>query len=187
MDLLRDAAQSPSVPERRPPLLVALRRTARPDRARVEAYASLFNRHASWDAYGRFLEAHRAWLLALDRALEESGTGTPGPLPGGAATAAVSLLPPPRTPAETLGYLYVLESFRLGSSVLARRIRGPGGGARAATDDGSPCRPWGALRHALEAVPPEEYTAVIRGARDAFSAWEQELSAPLAALGVVLH
>jgi heme oxygenase len=192
MDLLQQVLTSPPAPDRWPPLLVALRRAARPDRVRVAAYVSLSRRPASWDAYNGFLAAHGAWLSWLDQALVEAGAATHGPLPDavpGRAAEGAAGIPRPRTRAQALGYLYVLEAFRLGCSVLARRIRGLAGGAEGpiSQEQTTAVRPWGELRHALESVPPEEHPAVIESARQAFSAWEQRLSRPLEALGIASH
>lgn len=166
-----------------PPLLVALRRTARPDRARVAAYLSLYGCPGVWDAYAEFLAAHRAWLDALGRALARSGAAhqplTDGA--GGDPAAEVEELPAPRTRAHALGYLYVYEAFRLGREVLARRIRGLGGTEAAAADAG---RPWNELATELGRVPLPEHAAVVQGAVDAFAEWERRLGASLARLGL---
>lgn len=181
--------------DRWPPLLLALRRAARPDRARVDAYVSLTHRPTGWSDYTEFLAVHRAWIASLDRALTEAGLAPRGPLPDAAeeldaAGSATEGLPaglsPPRSRAHALGYLYVLEAFRLGCAVLARRIRGMAGPApspdRSEQDTGS--TPWGELARALGSVPPEDHPAVIQGAREAFSAWEERLAASLAHLGL---
>jgi heme oxygenase len=163
-----------------PPLLLALRRATRPDRARVAAYASLVRSPAGWEAYSEFLAGHRAWLDALERALTGSGAAH-HPLRDGADARpgeAVEEIPAPRTRAEALGYLYVLEAFRLGCSVLARRL---GGGA---AEPASAGRPWGELAPQLGSVPPEEHGAVVQGALDAFAGWERCLGAYLARLGL---
>ncbi|HYD40194.1 MAG TPA: hypothetical protein VEB43_05150 [Anaeromyxobacter sp.] len=165
-----------------PPLLVALRRATRPDRARVAAYASLFRCPAGWDAYAEFLAGHRAWLDDLDRALARSGASH-RPLCDGSGPDPRRVseeLPGPRTRAHALGYLYVYEAFRLGCSVLARRIRGLGPAAPA-RDAG---RPWGELVHELARVPLEEHGAVVQGALEAFAEWERRLAASLARLGL---
>jgi heme oxygenase len=165
-----------------PPLLVALRRTTRPDRARVAAYASLFRFPAGWEAYAEFLSGHRAWLDDLDRVLARSGAehrplldGT-GADPGRGAEE----LPAPPTRAHALGYLYVYEAFRLGCSVLARRVRGLGAAAPAV----EPGRAWGELVQELARVPLEEHGAVVQGAVEAFTAWERRLADSLARLGL---
>lgn len=178
-----------------PPLLRALRRTARPDRARVAAYLSLAGHPAGWGAYTEFLAVHRTWIASLDRTLAQAGAAARRPLPDAAelfqpveipSEAAAPGLPPPRTRAHALGYLYVLEAFRLGCSVLARRIRGqaePSPGAARAEPPARP-RPWSELVGALEGVRPEDHPAVIQGAREAFSAWERRLASSLAHLGL---
>ncbi len=165
-----------------PPLLVALRRATRPDRARVAAYASLFRCPAGWEAYAEFLAGHRAWLDDLDRALARAGAPH-APLCDGASAdpGRVALeLPAPPTPAHALGYLYVYEAFRLGCSVLARRIRGFG--AAASTQE--PGRPWAALVQQLARVPLEEHGAVVQGALEAFAGWERRLGDSLSRLGL---
>lgn len=181
--------------DRWPPLLGALRRAARPDRARVAAYLSLTRRPAGWAAYTEFLAVHRAWIASLDRALAEAGAAPGGPLPDAADAFAVGQPPaevaapgllPARSRAHALGYLYVFEAFRMGCAVLARRIRGlaePFGGPTPPDQTGR-SRPWGELVKALGDVPPEEHPAVIQGAREAFAAWEQRLASALAHLGL---
>lgn len=167
-----------------PPLLVALRRATRPDRARVAAYASLFRRPAGWDAYAEFLAGHRAWLDDLERALSRSGAAH-RPLCDGApadAQRAAEELPAPPSRAHALGYLYVYEAFRLGCSVLARRIRALGDAPAPAAQE--PARPWGELAGQLARVPLEEHGAVVQGALDAFAEWERRLGASLARLGL---
>lgn len=166
-----------------PPILVALRRATRPDRARVAAYASLFRCPAGWDAYAEFLAGHRAWLDDLDRALARSGAAHQ-PLRDGTSAAparAEEDLPAPRTRAHALGYLYVYEAFRLGCSVLARRIRGIGEPADPGRELG---RPWSELVQQLSRVPLEEHGAVVQGAVEAFAEWERRLAASLARLGL---
>jgi len=188
-------ASHPFGGDRWPPLLLALRRAARPDRARVAAYLSLTRRPAGWAAYTEFLAVHRAWIASLDRALAAAGAAPLGPLPD-AEDALVSVEPsaepaapglsPPRSRAHALGYLYVFEAFRMGCAVLARRIRGlaePFGDPNPLDESGRG-RAWGELVRVLGEVPPEEHSAVIQGARDAFSDWEQRLAAALALLGL---
>jgi heme oxygenase len=173
---------APHDENRWPPLLVALRRTTRPDRARVAAYASLFRCPAGWEAYAEFLTGHRAWLDDLDRALARSGAAHQ-PLRDGTRAdlgRVAEELPAPPTRAHALGYLYVYEAFRLGCSVLARRVRGLGDAAPAA----DPGRPWGELVQALARVPLEEHGAVVQGAVEAFTAWERRLAGSLARLGL---
>jgi len=168
-----------------PPLLVTLRRVTRPDRARVAAYASLFRSPAGWAAYAEFLTEHRAWLDELDRMLTRCGAAH-RPLRDGAGAEparASEDLPPPRTRAHALGYLYVYEAFRLGCCVLARRIRGLGPAPETSDGDGDR-RPWSELVRQLARVPLEEHGAVVQGALDAFAEWERRLAPPLARLGL---
>jgi heme oxygenase len=183
--------------DRWPPLLLDLRRTARPDRARVAAYQGLTQSPAGWAAYTEFLAVHRAWIASLDRALAAAGLVTRWPLPDAAeefdrdlaqtpGEAATHCLLPPRTRAHALGYLYVVEAFRLGCSVLARWFRGQ---AEPLADPARPEQttrgsPWGDLVKVLRGVPPEEHAAVIQGAREAFSAWEERLATSLAHFGL---
>lgn len=164
-----------------PPLLVALRRATRPDRARVAAYASLFRCPAGWEAYADFLAGHRAWLDELGRSLDRSGAAHRPLHDGTSAEAgrAAEELPGPRTRSHALGYLYVYEAFRLGCSVLARRIRGL---EEPAQELGSP---WTELVGQLARVPLEEHGAVVQGAIEAFTDWERRLGASLARLGMV--
>jgi heme oxygenase len=176
-------------PDRWPPLLLTLRRAARPDRVRVAAYLSVSERSAGWTPYTEFLVLHRAWIASLDRVLAEAGVHAPSPLPDAAApldagtdaagpgSQGATDLAPPRTRAEALGYLYVLEAFRLGCSVLARRIRG-------SAEPGAGAGPWGELVTALSAVPPEDHPAAVQAAKEAFAAWERRLAGPLGTLGL---
>ena len=179
-----------SAPDRWPALLLALRGAARPDRMRVAAYLGLTEGSAGWAAYTEFLAAHRAWIAALDGVLAGAGVTPPAPLPdaaepfdaGPAATAPgtedpVPGLAPPRSRARALGYLYVFEAFRLGCSVLARRIRGR-------RDPGPDGQAWNALVTALASVHPDDHPEVVRAAQEAFSAWEQRLAPQLARLGL---
>jgi heme oxygenase len=161
-----------------------LRRVARPDRARVAAYIQFSQGPEGWGDYREFLANHRAWLAGLDRALAEAPPGLPslesrGPLPEleseGALTQALPLSPP-RSPAQALGYLYVLEAFRLGSEVLRRHLKAQGEPQKAGWR-----RPWGELVRALSFVPPEDQPAVVESARDLFSAWERRLTTKLGA------
>ncbi len=184
----RDDTRNLPGSDRWPPLLVALRRAARPDRARVAAYLSLTRDTSESAAYTEFLDSHRAWIASLDRALSEAGSATSGPLPDAAERvpegAAAPGLSPPRSRAHALGYLYVFEAFRLGCSVLARRLRSLVGTATTPAAPGSGQRPWGDLVEALESVPPEEQPAVIEGALEAFSAWKKRVASSLARLGL---
>ncbi len=179
--------------DRWPPLLLALRRAVRPDRARVAAYLSLTRSPAGWAAYTEFLAIHRGWIAALARMLAEAGYDVRGPLPDGAdafdaaePAGTASALPPPRSNAEALGYAYVFEAFRLGCAVLARRIRGlaelPGGSPP--PDASGQAGPPPALIRALAHVTLEEHAAVLQAAQEAFSAWERGLAGTLARLGL---
>lgn len=171
--------------DRWPPLLLELRRALRPDRARVAAYLSLGNRVGDWTDYAEFLAVHRAWLTSLDRVLAGAGLPQRGPLPDGARAdphGSTPELASPRSSAEALGYLYVLEAFRLGCAVLARRFRGMEPVPEAASPDDR--NPWQELVEHLERVSPEEQPAVIQGAREAFSAWERQLATSLVHLGL---
>lgn len=178
--------ESPQRTGRWPSLLLALRQAARPDRARVGAYVGLVERQAGWEAYAGFLADHRAFTDALGRALDESGTPHAA-LRDGPTRAAVEQsepsepLPMPRTPAQALGYLYVLEAFRRGWAVLARRSRGRSESKHEADEAN---RAWGALLRALAGVPPEQHAAVVQGAREAYGEWERRLGATLARLGL---
>ncbi len=164
-----------------PALLVALRRTPRPDRARVAAYVNVLQRQAGWDGYAQFLAAHRAWIDGLDRALAKAGAPhqplADGPQGGEPAEGIAA----PRTTAHALGYLYVLEAFRLGYAVLARRIRGLAEslGERREVDAA-----WKELARLLTAVPAGDHAAVLQGARDAYADWERRVGAALARLGL---
>jgi heme oxygenase len=185
------AAPAPDTPTTRwPPLLVALRRAARPDRARVAAYMSFARCPASWAEYGGFLVRHRAWLTALDGALVEGLPGAP-PAPGeegdrAAPDVGPGSLPPARNRAQALGYLYVREAFRLGSEVLSRRIQGAvESPAEAPAGERPARRSWYELVRALWGAGPEEQAEVLESARLAYSAWERRLGPSLARLGLV--
>jgi heme oxygenase len=168
-------------PRRSSPLLLALRRALRPDRARVEAYVSLVERQAGWEAYASFLAAHRAFTDALGQALDVAGAPHRALRDGPRTDGTPEPLPEARSPAQALGYLYVLEAFRLGWAVLARRARGLGE-SKAERDEAG--RAWAELARALEAMPTEEHATVLQGARDAFAQWERRLGATLARLGL---
>lgn len=168
-------------PIRWPVLLVALRRTPRPDRARVAAYVSLLQRKAGWEAYSDFLAAHRAWIDGLDRVLSGACPPRPPLRDGPQGARPTEEIAPPRTPAHALGYLYVLEAFRQGYAVLARRVRGLTDSSDERKEaDGA----WKELASQLAGVAPIEYAAVLQGARDAFADWEQRLGGCLARLGL---
>ncbi len=175
----------PSLPHgsqnRWPALLVALRRTPRPDRARVAAYVSVLQRQAGWEAYAEFLAAHRAWIDGLDRALATAGAPHQPLADGPQGAPPAEGIAPPRTAAHALGYLYVLEAFRLGYAVLARRIRGLAEslGERREVDAA-----WKELARLLTEVSAGEHAAVLQGARDAFADWEHRVGSTLARLGL---
>jgi len=175
-----------------PPLLVSLRRAVRPDRARVAAYFSLQRRPLDWAGYADFLTAHRGFIAALDRALLKAGTETHDPLPDAAGSSGAGeeaevpvALPPPCSRAHALGYLYVLEGFRLGCAVLSRRIRGRSEPwAKAPGPEHGTSLGWRELVAALRPVPAEDHAAVVQGAQEAFAAWQDRLSSALARLGL---
>jgi heme oxygenase len=167
-----------------PPLLRALRNAARPDRARVAAYTRFAQGPGGWGQYREFLANHRSWLAGLDRALAEaSRAGLPAstsrsPLPElESAGARVPALPlsPPQSRAQALGYLYVLEAFRLGSEVLQRNLEASRGAHKA-----SRSHAWSELIRTLAGVPQEDHQAVVQSARDLFLGWERWLASPLA-------
>jgi len=172
-----DSARSPS---RWPPLLRALRRAVRPDRARVAAYAGLAE--AGLATYSDFLALHREWIRDLARGLTGAGVavrlplpdgeGLPGPEPFG-PDGSGTLVPPPPSRAQALGQLYVLEAFRLGCSVLERRVRGCSRGEG---------QWWMDLAPQLAGVPAEEQAAVVESARKAFDAWRVSVGSCLAGI-----
>ena len=170
-----------------PPLLVALRRSVRPDRSRVAAYVSFARSPGAWADYGGFLARHRAWLAALDGALAprlpEIAVSPDRPAEAGAPGA----IAPARSRAEALGYLYVREAFRLGSEALSRALGGPGQGpAEDPAAEVPPRRSWRELVRALgEVESPEEQAEVLEGARAAFAAWERRLAPSLERLGLL--
>jgi heme oxygenase len=168
-------------PGRWPALLVALRRTPRPDRARVSAYVSVLQHQAGWEAYQEFLAAHRTWIDGLDRALAAVGAPHQPLVDGPQGLPPAEGIAPPRTPAHALGYLYVLEAFRLGHAVLARRVRGLSESTEERREvDGA----WKELARLLADVPVGEHAAVLQGARDAYADWERQVSAALGRLGL---
>ncbi len=182
---LNELPSSPTTGESRwPPLLRALRDAARPDRARVAAYVRFAQGPGGWSQYREFLANHRSWLAGLDRALAEaSSAGLPAgaprnPLPELESEGArVPPLPlsPPRNRAQALGYLYVLEAFRLGSEVLRRHLNASSGDPKA-----SRSHAWTELAQTLAGVPQEDHRAVVESARDLFLGWERWLASPLA-------
>jgi len=170
-----------------PPLLVALRRTVRPDRSRVAAYVSFARSPGAWADYGGFLARHRAWLAALDGALAAHLPEIAVSSDRTAEAGAPGAIPPARSRAEALGYLYVREAFRLGSEALSRALGGPG---QASAEDPSaevPARrSWQDLVRALgEVLAPEEQAEVLEGARAAYAAWERRLAPSLERLGLL--
>jgi heme oxygenase len=187
---MHSAAPEVALAGRWPPLLLTLRRLARPDRARVAAYSFLAGHPAAGLAYGQFLVAHRAWIAALDRVLDEAGVPSSSahaqddlaPDEAGPAGLAEAIPPAARTRAEALGYLYVREAFRLGCSALARRLRGTLGEAAPAVRPSA--QPWRQLVRSLGQVPPEQHAEVLVGARQAFAAWSTWLGPSLQRLGL---
>ena len=172
-----------------PPLLGALRRTVRPDRSRVAAYVSFARSPGAWADYGGFLARHRAWLAALDGALAPRlpEVASSPARAGEAAAAAAGALPPARSRAEALGYLYVREAFRLGSEALSRALGGPGQETAEDPEAEVPARrSWRELVRALaDVAAPDEQAEVLEGARSAFAAWERRLAPSLERLGLV--
>lgn len=186
--------------DRWPALLHELRRTTRPDHARVATFLGLAQRPGGWTEYREFLAIHHGWIAALDRCLEAaarrfrvpfSGRRLPHldrdlfalAVPSGERTTA-ALIPAPRSRAEALGYLYVSEGFRLGCRVLARGMKRLGvgeSGAAFVSGLGAGTRgAWMRLVHELAGVPPEEHAAVVGAARDLFGRWEEWLRSPQA-------
>lgn len=180
-------AESPPASDtaRWPPLLLALRRTARPDQARVAAYVNSTLHPAGGPEYRAFLAVHERWLEALGEVLSAAAADHALPFPGRPPAAEPSARPsgvnisPAVSRWQALGYLYVFEAFRLGGRVLARHARNlrialdDAGSAGAAAREG-----WGALVRSLWSVPREEHAAVVQGAQDLFAAWEDWLRAP---------
>ena len=182
-----------------PPLLIALRRSTRPDHARVVAFVSFARRPGGWNEYKEFLAVHHGWIAALDRRLADAAkihglpfSGLRLPLldrdlfmtavPYSASTALANILPV-RTRAEALGYLYVYEGFRLGCRVLARQARQIGiepsnGGALLAGLGAETREAWLRLVAALGRIPFSEHAAVIESATALFHRWEHWLRSP---------
>lgn len=194
-------------PGRWPPLLIALRRSTRPDHARVVAFVSFARRPGGWTEYQEFLAIHHGWIAALDRRLGDaarihglpfSGRRLPlldrdlfmAAVPYAASTALANILPV-RSRAEALGYLYVYEGFRLGCRVLARQARRlgiePGNGGALLAGLGAGTREaWLRLVAALGRIPPAEHGAVIGSATELFHRWEDWLRSPQARVGQLL-
>jgi heme oxygenase len=190
------AGERPPLHPRWPPLLAELRRTTRPDHARVAAYLRSGRRPLGWLEYREFLAIHHGWIAALDFRLRDaasvyglpfSGRRLPAldrdlfmlAVPAWSATARASL-PPLRSRAEALGCLYVYEGFRLGCRVLARRVRhlglGPENGGALLEGVGAGARTtWLHLVDALARVPPAEHAAVVEAAADLFRRWQEWL------------
>lgn len=195
-----EGAASPN-PGRWPPLLIELRRATRPDHARVVAFVGFARRPGGWTEYQEFLAIHHGWIAALDRRLGEaarihglpfSGRRLPlldrdlfmAAVPYGARTAPANI-PPVRSRAEALGYLYVYEGFRLGCRVLARQARQLGidarNGAGLLAGLGPGTREaWLRLVAALRQIPLAEHAAVVESATDLFHRWEDWLRSPQA-------
>jgi heme oxygenase len=161
------------------PLLVALKRTARPDLARLNAYNRLGSRSGDPD-YRTFVDLHHRWLAGLDRALADAaapyGLPVSGPrLDAGAAEPAP--VAPVTSRAQGLAYLYVFEAFRLGCRVLLRQLRAigvdAGGGATVAEVGAGAARAWLELSEALRRAAADEYAAVLEAARALFAEWER--------------
>lgn len=104
--------------------------------AEVDALFSRFDLGESQD-YGRFLQAHAAVVLPLERALDHAGMSRQLPdWPGRRRAAALvhdlsllqvdlpvpTLVHPLGSPAWLWGAAYVLEGSKLGGAVLARRV-----------------------------------------------------------------
>jgi heme oxygenase len=170
------------------PLLVALRRTARPDLARLNAYAQLASRPAGGPEYRAFVDLHQRWLAGLDRALADAARPYSLPLAGprlGAGPTEPAAIAPVTSRAQGLAYLYVFEAFRLGCRVLVRQLRAVGvdvsaGGALLAEVGAGAERAWLELSNALRRAAAEEYGAVLESARALFAEWERSTGAAAA-------
>jgi heme oxygenase len=193
--------EAPPNPGRWPPLLIELRRTTRPDHARVVAFIGFARRPGGWTDYQEFLAIHHGWIAALDRRLDEaarihglpfSGRRLPlldrdlfmAAVPYAGGTPLANILPV-RSRTEALGYLYVYEGFRLGCRVLARQARQLGvearnGGALLAGLGSGTREAWLRLVAALGRVPPGEHAVVVESARGLFHLWEDWLRSPQA-------
>jgi heme oxygenase (biliverdin-IX-beta and delta-forming) len=193
--------EAPPSSGRWPPLLIALRKSTRPDHARVAAFVSFGRRPGGWAEYKVFLAIHHGWIAALDQRLLDAArlyglpfTGRLLPIldrdlfmaavPYSATTAPANILPV-RSRAEALGYLYVYEGFRLGCRVLARQVRRLGielgsGGALLAGLGTGPREAWLRLVAALGRIPAAEHPVVIESATELFHRWEDWLRSPQA-------
>lgn len=192
----------PSQPAARwPPLLLALRRSTRPDHARVAAFVDFARRPGGWTEYREFLAIHRGWVAALDERMGDAARRFDAPFSGRrlplldrdlfmvavpyASATVCANVPRIASRSQALGYLYVYEGFRLGCRVLARQaqrlgidpmngsalVHGLGPGTRGA---------WLRLVEALANVPPGEHDAVVESARSLFQRWEDWLRSPQA-------
>jgi len=194
-------------PRRWAGLLLGLKEAARPDRVWVAAYWD-FARHPGGRAeYREFLGIHHGWMAALDRRLVEAGEAQVLMFPGhpmhftaplhpdrlragvaaGMATALVCI-PQLERRSQALGYLYVYESFRLGSRAIARQVRrlgiAPGKGTAGVERVGPGTRrDWLSMLEALASVPPHDHGAVVKSARQILLLWGEWLRSPQARLG----
>lgn len=183
-----------------PALLAELRRSTRPDHARVMAFVSFARRPGGWTEYREFLAIHYGWIAALDRRLQEAAatyelpfSGRRLPLldrdlfmlaiPPEHATVEADI-PAPRSRAQAIGYLYVYEGFRLGCRVLARQARAlgadpeRGAGFLSGLGGGTTGRAWRDLVNVLARVPLAQHAEVIASARELFERWEAWLRSP---------
>jgi len=167
------------------PLLVALRRTARPDLARVNAYSRLASRPSGSPDYRTFVDLHQRWLAGLDRALADAALPYDLPITGvrlGANATEPAAIAPVTSRAQGLAYLYVFEAFRLGCRVLLRQLRaigvdvGPAGPILSEVGAGAN-RAWLDLSRALRRAAADEYGAVLENARALFAEWERSTGA----------
>jgi heme oxygenase len=176
------------------PLLVALKRTARPDLARLNAYNRLAPRPGRPD-YRTFVDRHQRWLAGLDRALADAAASYDLPVAGprlDAGAAEPAPIAPVTSRAQGLAYLYVFEAFRLGCRVLLRQLRAIGvdvgaSGPRLAEIGGGAERAWLELSQALRRAAADEYGAVLESARTLFAEWERTTGAEVALAPVEAH
>lgn len=192
--------------DRWPALLLELRRSTRPDHARVAAFVGFARRPAGWAEYRDFLAIHHGWIAALDQRLLEAAEEHDLPFSGRrlpqldrdcfmmaiprVATTTLANIPRLETRAQALGYLYVYEGFRLGCRVLSRQVRrmgiAPENGAAWVTGLGPANREcWRRMVEMLARVPPEEHAAVIESAKDLFQRWGDWLRSPQARVGLL--
>ncbi len=191
-------------PRRWPVLLLELRRSTRPDHARVAAFVGFARRPGGLAEYRDFLAIHHGWIASLDRRLGEAAAEYGLPFSGPrlpqldrdcfmlaipcAARSGRARIPRIRTRAQAMGYLYVYEGFRLGCRVLARHVKrmgfAPESGAAWVTGLGHGNRQcWDRLVRALARVPPEEHAAVVESAKELFQRWGDWLRSPEARVG----